>query len=85
MIISNRQARLAAKYLRTSDPRGRERAEQPSPADDELVERLRRELTELPETREDRVRRGRALLDMMPSAADVARKILSRIVSDSLR
>jgi hypothetical protein len=84
MIISAEQVRLATEYLRS------ERADEQVPAPctavaPDLVERVKREIEESPETREDRVASARESLDGGISSDEVADKLIGRVISDSLR
>lgn len=86
MIISDEQAKLAAAYIRE-----RGNGDVPGPVgarsdvSEALVEKVRRSVESMPETRTDRVAEARSLLHEQPGADAVASKMLSRIVSDSLR
>ncbi len=86
MIISDEQAKLAAAYLRerkTPVQGGPSEAALDTPTD--LVDRARAAIAALPDTRADRVSEAKEQLAALPGAQDVASKMLSRIVSDSLR
>ena len=83
MIISDEQARLAAQALR-----------QPAEADPcahvtvspELFERVYAAVLQTPETRTERVREAMEYLDAgAPDPREIAGKMISRIISDSLR
>lgn len=84
MMISDEQARLAARILRKTwnTPAG---APNVVGVDPELLERVNRALEGTPETSAERIAMGREMLDRPPSSAQVAGKILGRLVSDSLR
>jgi len=83
MIISDEQARLAAQYMRSGPHRTATPAvEVPS----ELMDRVREILAACPECRDERVEEARdRMAHGHPDAGEVASKMLSRIVSDSLR
>jgi len=84
MIISEEQAKLAARYARSS-------IQSPcrSPHEEvsaELIERATAAATAAPDIRAQRVEDARVRLDSGElDAREVATKMLSRIVSDSLR
>lgn len=83
MIISDEQARLAAQYLQEShsDP-GTAHEDVSS----ELMERVIAAVQHAPETRVDRVREAITHLHAgAPDSHEVASKMISRIISDSLR
>ncbi len=83
MQISNEQARLAAEELRsTSD----EKEPRPPHISPELMARVFEEIDHCPETRRDRVAAAKEHLAHGDVAtSDVARMMISRIVSDALR
>lgn len=87
MMISYEQARLAAEYIKAR--RGDEVAGLSRAVAGDLppgfIERVRENLAGTPDLRADRVAAARGLLASQPSADEVAGKMLSRIVSDSLR
>lgn len=88
MIISEEQARRAREYLRDAGPTSTLRMECVAPSDlpQGLVEKVRAAVLAVPETREDRVEHARELLSGSGiSGAEVADKMIARIVSDSLR
>lgn len=88
MIISDEQARRAREYLRDTGPTTASCAGCAVPDDlpQDLVERVRAAVLSVPETREDRVEHAREILSGSGiSAAEVADKMIARIVSDSLR
>jgi hypothetical protein len=83
MIISEEQARLAAQYLQGSNPMGAHRHAEVSP---ELMARVVAAVDRCPECRAERVEQ--AITDMgagSPGSREVAEKMISRIISDSLR
>jgi hypothetical protein len=83
MIISDEQALLAARYLSTSHPSESAHA---TVVSDDLLAAARAVVDQTPETRDDRVSEAR---DHMGSGVfdshEVASKMISRIISDSLR
>jgi len=83
MIISDEQAHAAAVYLRTSHgASGPIECHVPS----DVIARACEAASAAPDTRPDRVEEARARLSgTVPDAGEVASKMLSRIVSDSLR
>lgn len=87
MMISDQQARLALNSLHTTRGAGAERIGCPMrEVPNELLERVTALLSELPETRVDRVAQARAdIEDQCVSSGEVADKIIARIISDSLR
>ena len=85
MIISDEQARLAAKALQTTSNTQANSPEHQSSIDRALIERISRALEYVPDTSAERIAVGREMLGRLPSSAEVAGKILSRMVSDSLR
>ncbi len=83
MQISNEQARLAAEQLRSTP-------DEPLPdtphISRELMARVFEEIDHCPETRRDRVAAAKEHLEHgEPESSDVARMMISRIVSDALR
>jgi hypothetical protein len=83
MIISDDQARLAARQLTHSGASGPVTLPRIS---DELMKAAIDAVQAAPEVRQDRVDAARRHLDAGPvDSHDIACKIISRIVSDSLR
>ncbi len=83
MQISNEQARLAAEQLRGTDHESRPEAPEITP---ELMARVFEEIDHCPETRRDRVAAAKEhLAHGDVETTDVARMMISRIVSDALR
>lgn len=83
MIISDEQARLAAQALRQPSACGGRPHATVSP---ELFDRVYAAVLETPETRSERVREAMHYLDAgVPDPHEIARKMISRIISDSLR
>ncbi|MDY0088026.1 MAG: hypothetical protein RBS78_05720 [Coriobacteriia bacterium] len=84
MIISDEEVREALAYLQTSKEYcHRATCRDVSP---ELMNRVHTVLRELPETRDDRVAQAiERLHNNPPSADEVADKIISRTITDSLR
>lgn len=84
MIISDEQVRRAVAYLRAHDRNHTHATRTELP--EALVQRVREVLEALPETREERVTEARDRLEGdMPSADEIAAKIIGRSISDSLR
>lgn len=84
MIISEEQARRAARYRLTQDEHatGTPHADVPP----EVLELARKAASSAPDIRADRIEEARTRLDAGEfDAHDIANKMLSRIVSDSLR
>lgn len=87
MIISDEQVRLACEYLQHTNS-GTESGERHAHAAEspEFLERIRMSLSLMPETRHERVVEARALLASEgPSSDLIARKMIGRIISDSIR
>jgi len=83
MIISEEQARLAAHYLQGSHPTHALHHADISP---ELMARVMAAVDDCPETRPDRVEQAIHDLDAgNPGSREVAEKMISRIICDSLR
>lgn len=87
MIISEEQVRQALTYLQSDGP-----AVVGSPVrgiqdvSKELMQRVRCELALSPDTRDERVAMGRDFIASTDiTSEDVARKMIGRIISDSLR
>ena len=86
MIISEEQVQLALDYLHTHNEPVSKQHLGSGGVSDELVERVKREIAAAPETRDDRVAMGRALIASQAVSSDeVAAKMIGRIISDSLR
>lgn len=84
MIISDEQARIAAECLR-DQPASIGVAVHPELSSD-LLDRVMATLAEEPDLRADRVEEARARLEHHTTTPDdVASKMISRIISDSLR
>ena len=88
MIISDEQARRAREYLRDTGPTTASYTG--CAASDNLpqglVDKVRAAVLAVPETREDRIEHAREILSGSGiSGAEVADKMIARIVSDSLR
>lgn len=83
MIISDEQARLAAQALRTSGNGAYHPHVDVSP---ELFHRVYAAVLDTPETRSERVRQAKDHLGVgEPDPREIAQKMISRIISDSLR
>lgn len=87
MMISDEQVQLALAYLHGhgTDVPQRHVVEPDRGITPEFVERVKRELALMPETRVDRVADARDFLSAGVDHGQVADKMLGRIVSDSLR
>jgi len=86
MMISDEQVRRAVEYLRTSDEYPVAVESESDPAALALVDRVVEALREIPDVREDRVAHARVLMDdSLPSAEELANKLIGRVVSDSIR
>jgi len=84
MIISEEQAKLAARYARSHVAGTPETFHEDVPA--ELIELATAAATSAPDIRAQRIEDARGRLDSGElGALEVAQKMLSRIVSDSLR
>ncbi len=88
MIISHEQVRLAAEYLQTpecSEAARQCRADRYGVSSD-LVAKIQEVLAGVPDTRQDRVDHARRQLSAAGlTGAEVAEKMIGRIVSDSIR
>lgn len=83
MIISDEQALLAARYLRTSHP---SRTGRMVAVSDDLLAAARAIVDDTPEMRDDRVSEARVHMGAGAfSSRAIASKMISRIISDSLR
>ena len=83
MIISDEQAFLAAQALRSRCSEGRCNRPEISA---ELFAEVRAAIENTPETRDERVREAKDHLHAgVPDSREVAQKMISRIISDSLR
>ena len=86
MMISDEQVRRAVEYLRTSDEHPVALEVENDPAAIALVDRVVEALREIPDVREDRVEHARVLIDdSLPSADELASKLIGRVVSDAIR
>ncbi len=86
MMISDEQVRRAVDYLRTSDAYVQPARRMTDPRAIELVDRVVEALRELPDVRDDRVEHARLLVgDALPSSAELATKLIGRVVSDAIR
>lgn len=84
MIISDEQARLAALYMRNTDPAADITVA--AEVSDELMARVRQAVDDSPDCRTDRVTEAREHLAQGDfTSTEVAGKMVARIVSDSLR
>jgi len=85
-MISTEQVRLAAEYLQTSGEYMGARSHMNTPPGPELLELVRESLRGVPEVRIDRIEHARALIQgELPSASDLAEKLIGRVISDSIR
>jgi hypothetical protein len=86
MMISDEQVRRAVEYLRTSDAYNETGLAMSDPNASELVGRVVESLRDLPDVRVDRVEHARTLIEEdLPSADELAAKLIGRVVSDALR
>lgn len=86
MMISDEQVRRAVEYLRTSDAYTVSLPSESDSSAKELVVRVVESLRELPDVRPDRVEHAKLLMaEDLPSAEELAAKLIGRVVSDSLR
>ena len=86
MMISDEQVRRAVEYLRTSDEYVVSTPSASDPDASALVVRVMESLRDLPDVRVDRVAHARTLIkEELPSADELAAKLIGRVVSDSLR
>jgi hypothetical protein len=86
MIISDEQVQLVLAYLHTTEESGGQPpADAVSGITPELVERVRREIADAPETRTERMEEARELLLTEPTSRQIADKMIGRMISDSIR
>jgi hypothetical protein len=87
MIISDEQVQLALEYLHghQAEPARIDTIDAHPGVSSELVDRVRRELAGIPETRGDRVATARQSIASGVSGDEVAAKMLGRMISDSIR
>jgi hypothetical protein len=87
MMISDQQVQLALDYLQTQEAPAFDAATlPPAGISPDLMDRVRREIANAPETRGDRVAEARELIATHGmSSDDVAAKMIGRILSDSIR
>lgn len=86
MMISDEQVRRAVEYLRTSDEHTATPGLAVDPSALLMVDRVVEALRDIPDVREDRVAHARVLMDEeLPSAEELASKLIGRVVSDSIR
>ena len=87
MIISDEQVRKVVEYLQTPDEYAMTDASCTlSQAPVDLIDRVVREVSELPDVRGDRVEQARAMMAFNPPDSKlVAGKLIGRVLSDSLR
>jgi hypothetical protein len=86
MMISDEQVRRVIEYLHTSDTYRAPRSGQLNLSPPDLLTRVARHLEGVPDVRSDRVLDARLrLAESPPDAAEIAEKLLARIVSDRVR
>lgn len=88
MIISDEQVRRAVEYLQTTERDGAHGHDGHGmeSVSAELLEKVRLSLASTPDMRDDRVEHARELLSGRHlSSAEVAEKMIGRIISDSIR
>lgn len=87
MIISDEQVRRVVEYLQTSDEYDvTSRTQSRSEGYTDLVDRVVREVSAMPDVRGDRVEQARAMMAFNPPDPGlVADKLIGRVLSDSLR
>lgn len=87
MIISEEQVQLVLEYLHTKNqPIAPHDLSEANGVTEELMDRVKRELASVPETRDDRVAHGRDFIASRSVTSDqVAAKMIGRIISDSMR
>ena len=86
MMISTEQVRLAAEYLQTPGECAETLSETHAAEGAKIVELVMESLRCVPEVRSDRIEHARALMkDGLPSASDLAEKLIGRVISDSIR
>ena len=85
MIISEEQVRRALEYLQTTEKAPAAPGSPGGGVPEELIERVRDIVAATPETRDDRVERGREMIAGGVSSSEVAEKMIGRIISDSIR
>lgn len=85
MIISDEQARLAAEHLRNQASKGANGANRE--VSSEVLAAAAKIAASAPDVRTERLEEARMRLEAagQPAADEIARKMLSRIVSDALR
>ncbi len=85
MMISDEQVRLVTECLRTGSKPSALNTPRIAP-DPALVADVVDMLAAIPELREDRIEHARQMVDgHMPASAEVASKLVGRVLSDSLR
>lgn len=87
MIISEQQVQLVLEYLHTKHQPIQPQDLSGTPGvNEDLVDRVRLEISRAPETRGDRVAMGREFVASRSVSSDeVAAKMIGRIISDSMR
>jgi hypothetical protein len=87
MIISEQQVQLVLEYLHTKhQPIAPHDHSEADGATEDLVDRVRRQLADVPDTRVERVAHGREFIASHSVTSDeVAAKMIGRIISDSMR
>jgi hypothetical protein len=87
MIISEQQVQLVLEYLHTQkQPMASNDLPGVDGVTDDLMERIKRELADAPETSDARVAMGREFVASHSVTSDeVAEKMIGRMISDSIR
>jgi hypothetical protein len=85
-MISDEQVRRAVEYLRTSDEYWESAVLDPNALPEDLMRRVTARLSSMPELRDDRIDDARAFLaEQLPDSEELAKKVIGRILSDSIR
>ena len=87
MMISDEQVQRVIECLQTSDEyRVTSRTDTGRERNSDLVDRVVREVSNMPDVRGDRVEQARAMMAFNPPDPElVAGKLIGRVLSDSLR
>ncbi|MHB8761393.1 MAG: hypothetical protein ACYC6J_03235 [Coriobacteriia bacterium] len=86
MMISDEQVRRAVEYLRKAESNAVSLPSGSDPAAAEIVDRVVESLKEVPDVRVDRIAHARLLMaEDLPSADELASKLIGRVLSDSVR
>jgi ABC-type arginine transport system ATPase subunit len=85
MMISDKQARLALDYLKTHQSRQRQvRLLDDAQVSPEFMAQVKARISQLPDTRDDRVIAAWEVMSGQVTAQDVADKMIGRLISDEL-